>query len=305
MRKQIITTLIFLIISLSVLGMASYAWFSNNTVVAASGMTVSVELPINIMASLNPPAATANPDDPLTVTTLDGYRNYFQFGSITDSGGTGQINEFDMLVPVSSADGINFLYLPFRFVNEDGCPKNDVTVSDYQLVPQDINKGYIIDIPLYLLTTTPLDLNVYVSFIDISPAGVEIDRPEIAGAVRATVLIKENGVYRSLVIAKDSKAQALVSNTYPAKTYYPMRYNGMTAVEATDDSAVYESSAYAPSVPEGNSFTLRSSAMADGIATYYVTEIRLRIWVEGSDAAAIFNNAGAYFTVSMALAVDG
>lgn len=50
MRRQLIVTLIFPIISLCVLGTASYAWYSNNTVTQASGISLSVVFPIYIVA---------------------------------------------------------------------------------------------------------------------------------------------------------------------------------------------------------------------------------------------------------------
>lgn len=301
MKRQIAITLIFLIISIAALGMASYAWFSNNRSVTAGGMVVSVEMPINIMASLTPPPDTENPGEPSFVTSLDGYQNSFQFGEITGESGSEQILEYDMLVPVTSADGIHFFYLPFRYVGENGCPKSSVTLDDYRYLTDISSVGYYIDIPLYVLTTTPLDLNVYVSYLNIFSAGFGDDIPEISGAVRASVLVREEDGYRSLIVARDTDAEPLTDGT---KTYYPLAYDSTSggAAEQTADAATTESAEYAPSAE--NSFTLAASESVEAIPRYYVTELRVRIWVEGSDAAAVYNNAGAYFSVSLALAVD-
>lgn len=302
MRKQVVVTLLFLIVSLSVLGMASFAWFSSNRAVTAGGMTISVQMPINIMASLIPPPTPENPGAPMTVTSLEGFKNTFQFGSMSVSDGNVLLAEYDMLVPVSSADGINFLYLPFRYIDSNGTPKSDVTPSNYTLVPEGSNIGYYIDIPLYLLTTTPLDLEVYVSHLDIGAPDIDSGGVSITGAVRAAVVLKEGDTYRSLVVAKDSGAVPLTRTLPFEKTYYPMFYDGYSAVEMSEDKAVYESIAYPPT--EQNSFTLSKSEIVDGVPTYYISELHIRIWVEGSDASAVLNNAGAYFTVSMALAVN-
>lgn len=298
MKKQLIVSLIFLIISVSVLGVASYAWYSNNIVVGASGMAVSVIMPINVMASLDAPAS---------VTSLEGFSTYFEFGSAESTeSGPPVISEYDMLVPVTSSDGINFLYLPFRNVGQDGCPKAGTALIDYKAIPETSNIGYFIDIPLFITTTTPLDLDLYVKYININdPTGENT----VTGAVRCAVISKESGAYRKLIIAKDTAAAPLVSAD--KVTYYPMIYDGTNRYYALSDTAAYESEYYIPNpelspyVPSvTNKFSLRACETTGGVTTYYTTEVHLRFWVEGTDMSAVFSNAGAYFTISVVLAVD-
>lgn len=284
MKKQLILTISFLLACLLVLGMASYAWFSNNTEVAASGMQISVELPINIMASLTKPHRSDG-----SVKSLDGYKNLFDFGEAGEDG------EYDMLVPVSSADGINFLYLPFRYVGENGCPDPRVTNGDYMPIPEGRNLGYYMDIPMYLLTTTPLDLTVYVSGVEISgPSGEE----PVFTAVRCAVLVKEDVGYKSLILAKDAGALPLNDGE---RDYLPLRADGTEAetdIAQTDGAYTY----FPP--PSSNAFTLRSSEPdGDEGPTYHNAEIRIRVWVEGTDNAAQYENAGKYFTVKLTLSV--
>jgi hypothetical protein len=299
MKKQLIVTLAFLIVSVSVLGMASYAWYSNNTVAKATGMAVSVVMPINVMASL---------DAPESVTSLEGFTTYFEFGSSDTLDGQLQISEYDMLVPVTCSDGMNFAYLPFRYVGADGCPKAGTTLSDYQIIPETVHVGYFIDIPLHITTTTPLDLKLYVKYINISdPMGDNA----ITGAVRCAVITKNEGSYRKVFIAKDSSASPLVSGD-GLTTYYPMICDGTNISYASSDTASFESEYYVlhpeinnPYVPTAeNSFLLRASETVGNVTTYYTTEVRLRLWVEGTDRSAVFSNAGAYFTVSVVLAVE-
>ena len=53
------------------------------------------------------------------------------------------ITEYDMLVPVTSADGISFFYLPFRYIDPNGAPKKGVEPSNYQYVPNSA-RGYFV-----------------------------------------------------------------------------------------------------------------------------------------------------------------
>jgi hypothetical protein len=296
-RKQLTVTLVFLLVSLCVLGTASYAWYSNNKITTASGMSLSVVFPIYIVASL---------EKAESVTSLEGFHMYFEFGSAELEGENPLINEYDMLAPVTSSDGMNFLYLPFRCVGNDGCPKEGTTVDDYLTIPESASRGYFIDIPMYVITTTPFDLQVYINNIDIfSPIGGS----GITGAVRCAVLVKENGVYRSLIVAKDREATPLVGQD--GKAYYPMIADGVTAKYADSDEAAYESEYYMdnpevlnPYLPENaNTFTLRRSEKVGGVTTYYTTEVHLRVWIEGSDRNAVFQNAGEYFSVAISMHV--
>jgi hypothetical protein len=191
-------------------------------------------------------------------------------------------------------------------VGNDGCPKEGTTVDDYLTIPESASRGYFIDIPMYVITTTPFDLQVYINNIDIfSPIGGS----GITGAVRCAVLVKENGVYRSLIVAKDREATPLVGQD--GKAYYPMIADGVTAKYADSDEAAYESEYYMdnpevlnPYLPENaNTFTLRRSEKVGGVTTYYTTEVHLRVWIEGSDRNAVFQNAGEYFSVAISMHV--
>ena len=296
MRKQLLSTIIFLLLSVLVLGMASYAWVANNARSTAGGMSVSVDMPINIMASLDAPAV---------VQSVTGFKTNFEFGStVTDESGT-LINVMDVLVPVTSTDGKNLLYLPFRYVDPNGCPRSDVTEAAYILVPNNLNSGYYIDIPMYLVTTTMSDTDVFISSIQITaPSGVD---SAISGAVRCAVLLHESGGVRSLITAKDSTAHPLSNGT---TTFYPVGYsNGV--VFQLQDFASWESSYYLDNPEETNPyqptptnrFTLRASERVGEQTNYYTTKIQIRIWVEGTDISAVASNAGAYFAVSLSLAV--
>ncbi|MDD4125073.1 MAG: hypothetical protein PHW77_05035 [Eubacteriales bacterium] len=297
MKKQLILTVIFLLISISVLGVASYAWFSANDKVTASGMQVSVDVPINVMASLDAPAS---------VTSLEGFASSFSFGTLQTEDDELHISEYDMLVPVTSADGIHFAYLPFRYVASNGCPKVGTTLSDYQLIGTASNIGYYIDISLYLTTTNYYNLNLYVKSINISdPTG----NNTITGAVRCAVLKKVSDSYDCIVYAKDSAAAPLASAD---DIYYPLISDGAVLSESISDTPGYESEYYIshplednPYIPsESNTITVRACEKVGGIITYYTTEVRLRIWVEGTDSSAVFANAGSYFAVSVEIAVN-
>ncbi len=306
MKKQLIVTLSFLIVSLSVLGVASYAWYSNNTVVSASGMSVSVVMPINIMAS-------TDPDTPAAITSLAGFGTNFSFGSATTEDGVTTITEYDMLIPVSSSDGIYFAYLPFRYVDEGGYPKEGAQLENYRIIREPQNSGYFIDIPLYLTTTTARDLEVYVSQINLS--GYE-GEGMITGAVRCAVIVREEGGYRGVLAAKSKNAESLVS-PYDGELHplLPVidESGDLTGFSYADrDTALWESAYYAENTGEDNPYipsqtnkiSLKSCESVDGVTTYYTTEARIRIWLEGTDKSAVKESEGKYFALSVVLAVN-
>lgn len=291
MKKQLITAALFLIISLVALGTVSYAWFSRNEKVEATGMSISVKAPINVMASL---------DASESVTSLSGFQSFFTFGSMTGEGENTTVSEYDMLVPVTSANGIYFAYLPFRHVAADGCPKEGTKLSDYQILNRYSNSGYFIDIPLYLTTTNFFDLEVYVKSINIfDPLG----NNTITGAVRCAVLKKDGDSYSTMIYAKDSGAEPLVRDVI---TFYPLLCDGTNLVEQSVDNGVPETSDDEDEyiLDEKNSLMVKKCKKVNDIVTYYTTEIRIRVWVEGTDKSAIHSNAGAYFAVSVELAVN-
>ncbi|MFA6730235.1 MAG: hypothetical protein WCR95_04490 [Eubacteriales bacterium] len=296
MRKKLIPTLVFLLISAFVLATASYAWFRRNISVEAGSAKVTVDLPVNIMASTEGGGV---------VHSVTGFTNHFAFGSVLTNGDGEVIEEFDMLVPVTSADGQSFLYLPFRYIDSNGCPKSDTPESAYIYVAENIASGYYINIPLYVVTTVPRDINVYVKSIEISAPSVSGDGAgsAITGAVRCAVVIDEDGESRTIMVAKDSTAAALSDGQ---NVYYPVGYDG-GAVFKTSDPAVWESSYYAshtelenPYEPgESNIFTLKKADRDGDINNYYPTKLNIRVWVEGTDVSALSDNAGAYFSVSL------
>ncbi len=308
MKKQLIVTLSFLIVSVSVLGVASYAWYSNNTVVSASGMNVSVVMPINIMAS-------TDPDTPAAITSLAGFGTNFSFGSTTTEDGITTIIEYDMLIPVSSSDGRCFAYLPFRYVDEGGYPREGTQLENYQIIREPQNAGYFIDIPLYLTTTTARDLEVYVSQINLSGYTGE---GMITGAVRCAVIVREEGEegYREVIAARSVNAAPLLSpHDGVLRPLLPvMDASGeLTGFSySADDTALWESAYYAEHTDEDNPYALsqnnkiplKSSGSTGGVITYYTTEARIRIWLEGTDESAVKESEGKYFALSVVFAVN-
>ncbi len=302
MKKQLIITLAFLVVSVLVLTTATYAWYTNNTSVTADSMTVSFDVPVNIMASLNAPKV---------VTSVEGFTNSFTFGSKEVEGEVVKITENEMLVPVSGRDGINFLYLPLKHIDPNGYPKAGVSESDYILIPPLLSGGYYMDISIYIINTSPHETEVFVSKIDIYDPTHEGDNSDgaISGAIRTAITHSSEEQERTLIVAKDTEAQPLYDgNTH----YYPIGYDTQGVVFYDNDDAVFETGYYLapdyegdnPYVPkEDNTITLRAAEVIDGRPTYYSERINIRIWVEGSDDSAVFSNAGAYFAVAVSIDV--
>ena len=108
--KKLIPALAMLLVSASVLGTSTYAWFSMNTVVSATGMEVRATTGDNLMIAHGTTAATAKPgEDEFTTVDITTMRA--------------------LLEPVSTIDGVSYFYTAVNNVQANGDAIADTYVA--------------------------------------------------------------------------------------------------------------------------------------------------------------------------------
>lgn len=177
----------------------------------------------------------------------------------------------NILLPVSTFDATNFYYT--TEIDENGAAIHDGTTYNFNYVSTSTSYYYVAK-KIYLCTSEPTNMNCCLRNISISQGSD--DSSDIYRAVRISFT---NGVNTKIFKADSATVLPAVS---------------ATAISNTDPALV--------SGGQSNStfsFPILGSTTVDDVSTYYVTEVLVKIWVEGQhqDAKAAF--AGTGFTISM------
>lgn len=262
MKKQtrkIIASLVMLILSVAMLGSATYAWFAMNASVGVGGMSVTAGTPTNL----------------LIATSENGTYGYeATFEAHTGSG---------KLLPVSTADPTDtskfFALVSSASLSTNGgaAGSGEYQVASTPLVIGSDIDGYYIDYPIFLKTSAgSKNAMVYLSNVVIT----DKNNTNLSKAVRialyefaddGTLIMDYNticgidpndaspGVNAIISVNGDTKATPTLAG---AGTY---EYSGERAIEVT------------------------SSPKA----------LTLRVWIEGQDSDCANANAGANLSISV------
>ena len=109
--KKLIPALALLLVSAVMLATSSFAWFSMNTSVTVTGMSVTAKVNDNLQIAPTTTAATAKEDD-----------SAFKYGYV-------MTHTTALLEPVSSINGVNFFYTSTKNVSADGDAASDTYVA--------------------------------------------------------------------------------------------------------------------------------------------------------------------------------
>ena len=218
----------------------------------------------------------------LYLSTTYGSNNSFTYSdaNMSSGGWATEVNltASNILLPVSSFDATNFYYT--NDINVDGTAI--VTEGDYNfnLVTTSASYYYVSK-TIWLSTTETEDLNVCLRNVSINQ-GTDEDS-DIYNAVRISVTTPDETLTK--IFRSDS------TTVYPA--------TGLTTVSNTDpalNSGGQSNSTLSFTVPAATVETVNESQ----VKTCNVTQVTIKVWVEGqhSDAVATYAGTGFRFNLS-------
>ena len=277
--KKIIPSICMLLVTAVLMGTSTYAWFSMNKTVSATGMKVSASTSANLIISEN------------KITQFDSTNNEYSI-DFKDNG-------YKALTPVSSADGKKF----FTASKDAAKPNNSGLLENAEFVLQneatkDTNITYWVTKTAHIGVKGVTDLgklsvNISASANNKTSVPVTEDAKKIYKALRFAVYYK----------AEDAEASASVifsgdldSSKTPRQWKGAIAAKDVTATDATKQETTVIAATEIPGINE-----LKAN-------TDY--EIVIVVWLEGQDeacfadntnaAAAIFNGLDVSFTFTAA-----
>lgn len=257
--KKLIPALVLLLVSAIVLSTSSYAWFSMNRTVQATGISLTAAAPTNLVISAD------------NVT-------YNATAALTNPAGDSR------LYPASSHDGATFHAIADGNVlggGAGGKAEAGTTrfLPDAQVVEMGAADGWFVEYTLYFKATASTDaaLNIGVKSITATVADSDIQE-----AVRVAI---DDGVNAPKIYAVDETEEVLPVTEVTQKGEDPDIYY----VAEADDFAAADPKVKVGDGEGGNvvAFTVTPAVNALGSET----EITVRVWIEGEHSACINANA--------------
>ena len=265
--KKIIPALALLLVSAVMLATSSFAWFSMNTQVTVTGMSVTTKTSSNLLISADTTEANFKPD-PLTQT-----RN-------------------GILEPVSTIDGTNFFYtvdakadgsknknitgdgaVPYVAYSEDATPAVVGTNSDKTTYDDEFNNAYQIG--------TVTAANVAYGYIDYT-VYLKATASEASKLLLSTVDLK----YDDGDVAEKAWRVAVFTQSADAATGLTGSDTLLTILKPTgaayfNDTAVSATNAKAAVNTKIDDEAVIDSSIAANATKYY--KVVVRLWLEGED----------------------
>lgn len=325
--KKLIPALVLLLVSAMVLSTSSYAWFSMNRTVQATGMSLTSTAPANLLIS----------NSSKTVWGANTISNEVYAGKI---------------FPASSADGTVFFALADGqkigegdiggIVAGTGAPVTDgvkfykgSNIAGSEVVKlatgeDDTATGYWVEYTLYLKTTGASLLNVYLSAINITstytavalPDDIDFEVPanqiyyvRSGDAPNYIYTLQESGLssagtYYTKNTIDDTVRVAIFKVVEDVETLVGIYDAGATKDTVNPISAVvYNDDDFVSYTASDSDAAKITGVDADGFVstdrTFTVagneveTKLLVRVWIEGQNAKCINNIAGQNFNIGL------
>lgn len=306
--KKLIPALAMLLIAAVMLGTSTYAWFSMNTTVTATGMSVTATTPVNLLISSTEAGTYSN-----TVAADETYTgklypassaDAMKFNAIMNSGNyigtngaggaaengttkfqkTSGQSESGVVAMSGSNDGYWAVYDFWVKLSQAQTDAELVYLSDLNVAQTVVGDGnakagentHYTDIKC----TTPVAENTTLT------SGTTYYVKGLTGAIRAALLLGDAATGTRLTTYANAQATASV--------------NAVIATYAANDS-VFNSATDTASATCTTSYAYNSSY--DFEVNGDPVQITLVVWIEGQDAACVNANAGATVAVDFALSV--
>ena len=257
--KKLIPALALLLVSAVMLATSSFAWFSMNTSVTVTGMSVTAKVNDNLQIAPSTTAATAKEAD-----------SAFKYGYVMS-------HTKALLEPVSSINGVNFFYTSTKNVNANGDAASDKYVAYDPADTDDFNENYgtelesptavgYVDYAVQLKADNSKNAAKYVnlSTLTITYAGDEADQK----AFRVAVFVDDMG--------EDGATAATAPSTTTLKSILKMtgsaNFTTGKAVSSTTELGNMNAAA---------DVAANIGSVAANSTRYF--KVVVRLWIEGED----------------------
>ncbi|MBO4309294.1 MAG: hypothetical protein J5885_05655 [Clostridia bacterium] len=276
-HRKILPAMLILLLSLALVSSATYAWFSMNTTVKGTGMTVTSTAPTNMLISVNP-------SDP----------------SAWENGVTANTAVSGGFSPASTVDGVTFFALAATDgIDVDGSIVDAGNRGEVQLAQ--VNRvadsnTYYAEVALYIKageqTSLSSDLTMYLNRMTVDTASLT----DIANCVRVSITSagRNTGV---VTFNADGTVQDGESNILSETAAIIYKYDtvtGVSPISAVNGEGTPTLAADTARVP-GDTTTCFT---VDYTGAQYTTVI-VRIWLEGQHEACVNEISGESITVGL------
>jgi hypothetical protein len=284
--RKLIPAVAMLLVSASMLSTASYAWFSMNSKVTATGMEVNVAAPASIMIAPENAGATG-PDTAKYNTT------------VAFSGNKGTLGH------ASSTNGVSFWATNPNNIDDKGDVNKDISMIDvsknndatattkYSEVYEVDNTNAYVDFSFYLATSSTATVNVTLdpaaTKIVMTKEDGDVNNDALLPAMRFAVLTATatDGTYGALTAlakniwagydnAKVTEEAYTTATTKAAINQLEKTVNTNAEVEGPDEYPVL--------------MTLAAKEAASSTGYGVATKVVIRVWLEGEDDATLNAN---------------
>ena len=263
--KKLIPALVMLIVSALVMTSASYAWFTMNKTVTATGMNMTVQAPENLQISLD---GSAN-----------SYSNTVAF---TDTA--------SVLSPASSVDGLKYkAYIPGYTADATLTTLNGVTLLD---VANTTVTTPAAGAPIAYGTYTHTDgtSKTYNGYVDYK---VYVKSVNAVDNLSCLINIEKYATESTDIFKAVRVALLNDNNTAAAATNYIARVADTATVKVIDSTTVPGTPSL---VAEGTnlckvSTTDNDTSSAIALTANTAKAFVIRVWIEGQDPECVYTNA--------------
>jgi hypothetical protein len=307
--KKLIPALVLLLVSAMVLSTSSYAWFSMNRTVKATGMSLTSTAPANLLISNSAKAVWGS-----TAASNEGYTGLLYPASTTNGSTFFAIADSQILASgIGGVAGAETKFLK----DSDQSGTKVVKISG-------ANAGYWAEYTLYFKTTGSSNLDVYLDSIDITStystvtlaAGVDFTNPsnQIYYVRTGAGTTEDPYVYTLQTSGVSSATTYYTKNTIDDCVRVAI-FDGTTLIGIYDAGTqdTVDPVASVGNTSDNDTYTLNgsdvkvdmSSEAARQAAKFVVAggevekTIVVRVWIEGQNSKCVNSIAGQNFNVGL------
>lgn len=276
-HRKILPAVLILLLSLALVSSATYAWFSMNTTVKGTGMSVTSTAPTNMLISVD----TSVWENGITANTAVAGG----FSPASTSNGT-------TFFALAATDGIDVS----GGIVEDGVNREDVQLAQVNRVAD--SNTYYAEVALYVKageqTSLAEDLTMYLKRMTVDTTSLT----DIANCVRVSVTsitTRNTGV---VTFRDDGTVQDAGNNPLTETAAVIYKYDtvtGVSPITAVGAGGIPTLAAADPAKVPGDTTTCFT---VDYTGAAYTTVI-VRIWLEGQHEACVNEVSGESITVGL------